>query len=402
VYTAYTLTNGISYGSATTYTNGTQNLTLDFYEPTADTAKARPLIIWAHGGNFISGTSQDSDVVQLSRSLTKKGFVCASINYRLGFYPLDSVHAIGAVVRAVQDMKAAIRFFYKDRATTNAYKIDTNNIFIAGSSAGAITALHVAYLDKPCEIQPYIDANTLATMGGLDGTSGNPGYSIKTKGVISLCGALAQYGWLEAGNEPLCSMHGTADATVIYGRGLVAPYGIKLMYLDGSRMIYKQAQAVSVSNNFYTWYNAGHVPYLSGGTVTTQQLYMDTTVNFVRDFLIENLACTNPAILIPNTPYGTATLYPYTYCATGIKTIKANLLQALYPNPSNSDVTVVFANSGDMHYMELSDISGRVIKSSTSTQATYILEKNNVMPGVYFLKVSNKQGESSIQKIIFY
>ena len=411
VYTSYVTTYSITYGQNVSLNGSNDVLTLDFYEPAADTAKARPLIIWAHGGNFVSGTSKDTDVVNLSKRFALKGFACASINYRLGL-TLDSVSAVQAVVRAVQDMKAAVRFFYKDKLTGNTYKIDTNNIFIAGSSAGAIAALHTAYLDRTCEVNTYIKQGALDSLGGLDGYSGNQCYSQKIKGVISLCGALASYGWMEAGNLPLCSMHGTADATVIYGRGEVAPYGIKLMYLDGSRMIYQRAQAVGVPNNFYTWYGAGHVPYVSANSSSTPTVYMDSAVNFVRDYLVQRLGCTNPAILIPNTPYGTATLYPYTTCTTnsplsctqqtGINKINAKLLQSVYPNPSNSDVTVVFANSGDMYSIELSDISGRVIKSTTSNQATYNLERNSLTAGVYFLKVSNKQGEASIQKIIFY
>ena len=160
VYTTYSVTSNITYGSNKTLTGTTQALTLDFYEPTADTSVMRPLIIWAHGGSFISGSKTDGDVSTLSQRFAKKGFACASINYRLGFSPFDSTGVIPALLRAVQDMKAAVRFFYKDKSTTNTYKIDTNNIFIGGSSAGAITALHVAYLDKTCEINPYINQAT--------------------------------------------------------------------------------------------------------------------------------------------------------------------------------------------------------------------------------------------------
>jgi len=61
---------------------------MDIYQPTGDIETARPLIIWAHGGSFQSGTSADADVVALSQAFAKKGFVCASINYRLGFFSI--------------------------------------------------------------------------------------------------------------------------------------------------------------------------------------------------------------------------------------------------------------------------------------------------------------------------
>jgi poly(3-hydroxybutyrate) depolymerase len=247
VFPQFNLTSNLTYGQNSNWANSTTVLKLDFYEPANDTLAARPLIIWVHGGSFIGGSKTDPDVKALSERFALKGYACASISYRLGFFPFDSTNAIKAVVRAVQDLKAAIRYFYKDAQTTNQFKIDTNHIFIGGSSAGAITALHVAYLNDACELNEYMNASALANMGGLDGNSGNPGYSTKVHAVINGCGALAKYNWLEAGDVPLCSVHGTNDATVKYNRGLVNP-GTPLMYLDGSRMIHERACAIGVSN----------------------------------------------------------------------------------------------------------------------------------------------------------
>jgi hypothetical protein len=400
VYTNVTTTSGVVYGNNTNYLGNAQSLTLDVYQATGDTSIARPLIIWVHGGSFLGGSSTDVDVSSLSTHFAKKGFVCASINYRLGMSQIDSSNAIYAVIRAVQDLKAAVRFFRKDKANGNTYKIDTSNIFIGGSSAGAITVLHAVYLKRDCQIYPYINPTKLAQLGGLSGTSGNPGYSTSVKGVISLCGALATYGLMEVGDVPLCSMHGTADQTVIYGRGVVNP-GIPLMYLDGSRVIYKQAIKIGVQNNFYTFVGAPHVPY--AGNTTAQLAYMDTTVNFVRDFLIGRLGCTNPALQPADAPFGNATLYTYNPCVTGIETYNTtNLLNRVYPNPSNGNVNLVFTNNNATHIIELSDMTGKLVASGKTNEATYVLEKGSLNPGVYFLRVSNAQGNASVQKVVFY
>jgi alpha/beta superfamily hydrolase len=403
VYTTYSVTSNITYGSNKTLTGATQVLTLDFYEPPADTSVMRPLIIWAHGGSFIGGTKTDGDVVTLSQRFAKKGFACASINYRVGFSPFDSTGVIPALLRAVQDMKAAVRFFYKDKSTTNTYKIDTNNIFIGGSSAGAITALHVAYLNKTCEINPYINQTTLVASGGIDGGSGNQCYSSKVKGVINLCGALGKYGWIEAGDVPLCSMHGTADGTVIYGQGKANP-GIPIMYLDGSRMIYAGTQISGVSHKFYTWTGAGHVPYASNTA------YMDTTVNFVRDYLIGRLGCANPALQVPNTPAGVVVAYPFVNCTTtvqmgcdvGIKELSSNdLLQSIYPNPSSDKVNLVFVNANTEHTITLMDVTGKLVKTDKTTASEFTFEKNTIQSGIYFLKITDSNGQSSVHKIVF-
>ena len=178
VFTSVDITSDIVFGANISNGGATTILDMDIYEPNGDTETARPLIIWAHGGSFIGGSKTDGDVVILADRFVKKGYVFASINYRLGIdFPFSQNDATKAVVRAVQDMKASIRFFYEDRATTDTYKIDTTKIYIGGTSAGAITALHLAYLDQECEILEFMSTSELNTLGGIEGTSGNPGYS---------------------------------------------------------------------------------------------------------------------------------------------------------------------------------------------------------------------------------
>ena len=126
VFSDFNLTSDIEFGQNATWTGGQYTLKMDFYEPEGDTETERPLLIWVHGGSFMFGDKTDYDVVQFSERFAKKGFVCASINYRLGIFPLDSANAVKAVVRATQDLRAAIRFFHKDKQEGNAYKIDTS------------------------------------------------------------------------------------------------------------------------------------------------------------------------------------------------------------------------------------------------------------------------------------
>ena len=404
VYSTVNVTSDIQYGSNTSFSGATTTLTMDFYEPDADTSVARPLIIWVHGGSFQGGTKTDVDVQALSNRFAKKGFACASINYRLGFFPLDSLNAIKAVIRATQDLKATIRFFYKDRATTNTYKIDTTRIFIGGSSAGAITALHVAYLDQACEIQDYIGSTDLNTLGGLEGTSGNPGYSTKVAGVINLCGALGRYSWLEAGDVPLVSLHGTADATVKYNRGVVSPFGAPIMYLDGSRMLIERSCALNHPHKMYTFRGAPHVPYAGGGAA--QIAYMDTTVNFVRDFLVEQLGCTNMALQPENVPSQTATLYPINYCngspvnevcILGLtENTGANDL-ILYPNPASSQVTIQCDSEG-AKTISVIDISGRAVLSEEMNQSGYTLSVRDLNTGTYFIRVLDHNDQKVLVK----
>jgi para-nitrobenzyl esterase len=409
VFSNVTLTSNITYGSNLNFANSNTSLKLDVYEPTGDTEVARPLIVWVHGGSFLGGSKTDGDMVALSNAFAKKGYVCASIDYRTGFFPIDSANAVKAVVRAVQDLRASVRYFYKDRADgTNAYRIDTNNIFVGGSSAGAITSLHLAYLDRSCEIDPYVPAANYEALGGIEGNSGNPCYSSKVNGVINLCGALAQYGWLEAGDLPLCSMHGTTDGTVKYNRGIVNP-GVPLMYLDGSRMLHERAQAVGVSSKFYTFLGAGHVPYL--GASGAALAYMDTTVNFIRDYLVERLNCNAAPLQQPNNPAQTANLYPYTTCTgntiidfctgAGLSTIEDDYSIAVYPNPANELLQVKW-NEGMEASIELVDQSGRLLQKMTGNSGTFSFRVDNLEMGSYVMNFSFENGFSQSYKWIKY
>lgn len=403
VYSNVTVSSDIVYGSNTSFSGSTTSLTLDFYEPASDTALARPLIIWVHGGSFQFGSKTDVDVQELSNRFAKKGYACASINYRLGFFPVDSVNAIKAVLRATQDLKAAIRYFYKDRATANTYKIDTNRIFIGGSSAGAITALHTGYLDKACEIADYIDATNLAALGGMEGASGNPGYSTRVAGVINLCGALGRYSWMEAGDVPLVSIHGTNDGTVKYNRGVVNP-GVPIMYLDGSRMLLERSCALNHPHKLYTFLGADHVPY--AGTSAAQVAYMDTTANFVRDFLVHQLGCTNMDLQPANPPAQAAYLYPINYCdgspvnetcVLGLSENSKENGMALYPNPASSQVTIAYESTGTKT-IGVIDLSGRTVLERTMNGNTAELSVRDLKKGTYFVRVTDLDAQKSVMK----
>ena len=230
VFTTLNTTSDIQYGQNIDLNGASQNLLLDVYEPQGDTMLERPLIIWAHGGSFIGGSKTGADIKPLAEDFAKKGYVTASIDYRLGmenlFFGPDSVDATETVVRAVHDARAAVRFFKKDYAeNSNTYRIDTNRIFFGGVSAGGIIAVHLAYLDRESEMPTYIDTSQAGLGGGLEGTTGNSGYKSNVRAIISSAGALRDTSWMQGHDTPIISFHGDIDGTV--------PYVDSLGYLDG-------------------------------------------------------------------------------------------------------------------------------------------------------------------------
>ena len=66
------------------------DLTMDIYEAYGDTIKNRPVIIFLHPGAFFTGNNEVDDMVSLSISAAKRGYVAVSLTYRLGLNVLSS------------------------------------------------------------------------------------------------------------------------------------------------------------------------------------------------------------------------------------------------------------------------------------------------------------------------
>ncbi|HNS10966.1 MAG TPA: T9SS type A sorting domain-containing protein [Bacteroidia bacterium] len=383
VFTSVDILSNVVYGANINSGNANEILIMDIYLPAGDTASVRPLIVWAHGGSFIGGTKNDPDISQLATAFAKRGYVCASISYRLGIpVPIGEANATKAVYRAVQDMKAAVRFFRKDAATTNQYKIDPNMIFAGGSSAGAFTALHLAYLNEVSELPSVIDTTLL---GNIEGESGNPGYSSEVNAVVNLCGALGSKEYIVPGDIPFVSLHGTMDQTVPYSSDTIYLLGIfPILEVDGSFAANQYANTISVDNEMYTYFGAGHVPYLSNSS------YMDTTVRFVSNFLYSLLSCTprNPDPL-PNT-FGTTFVSDFDHLNEHVK---------VYPNPAGESVIV--RSEFEIESLELYDISGRLIRIESEINKMIVkVDRKSLKPGFYLLNVQVQKGKI-LAKIYF-
>ncbi|MEY3009533.1 MAG: hypothetical protein RLZZ314_175 [Bacteroidota bacterium] len=256
---------GVIYGANVGASGAMEELDMDVYRPAEDDVSDRPVVILAHGGFFLAGSNDGTDVVPLCEDLARMGYVAASISYRLGvddFFDL-STSLQEAVFRGVHDAKAAVRFFRRSHTEEgNPWGIDPDRIVLGGSSAGGFIALHTAYVDNLGEVPDGIDLNQPGLGGGIEGLSGNPGYSSAVLSVMNISGALGSATWLEAGDAPVVSTHGTADTTVPFGTGMVQLLGFDVIEVDGSWPVHLQASAEGVVNSLTVFEGAGHVPHM--------------------------------------------------------------------------------------------------------------------------------------------
>jgi len=263
----------------------------------------------------------------------------------------------------MQDMRAAVRFFRQDAATAKTYRVHSSYIVVGGSSAGAFAALETGYLDKLSELPAYLD---LAALGGIEGTGGNAAYSSAVAAVLNLSGATESPSIIEAGNAPLCSVHGTADNTVPYLQGRIGGGLIPPKYVYGSGRLHPRATAVGVRNTLRTFSRAGHIPFENSAA------YADSTFWTIRNFL-------RPVLRLAGTPL-----------AARAGSVAADIAHA-YPLPARDYVQLALpANWRALGDADLLDPTGRTVRRLTPTAQSWQLPRGALAAGSYFVRFAGQ------------
>ncbi|MEM9838539.1 MAG: hypothetical protein AAF830_05225 [Pseudomonadota bacterium] len=265
--------------------SGTKDLLLDVYQPGGACTELRPFVIGIHGGGFVGGSKSSQSWIDNMDAVAERGFVGLSIDYRLvgdapsitnEFAPvLDDFLAeadrlnlpseqrdvLRAAVAAFEDTVMAIRW-----AEANAEErcLDIERFAIWGSSAGAITTLHVGHgldeygIDRP---DPLV--------------------------LVDYWGGLLLDGLVDANGPPFMIVHGTNDRTVVYEENAVP--------------LAAEADAAGLPYAFYTMQDAPH-----GFRAIDPAFYRidgeaprDVTVTFIEDHLTNGSPLYDIRTIIP-------------------------------------------------------------------------------------------------------
>ena len=237
------------------------DLFLDIYEPaigseTSIDGKEKPTILFMFGGGFIRGTRDDSSYLNWFKMLRDNGFRVVSIDYRLGLKGSNKVGVAQvnvldkAIHMAVEDLFSATKYIISNAEQLH---IDTSNIVISGSSAGAISVMQAEY--ELCN-------RTKWTEGLPEG--------FKYAGVMSFSGAiLSREGELDYARmpSPTLILHGTSDELVNYNQ-------IKFFNLGffGGGKIVRRFEKLGFNYNMYHFVGYGHE--IAGAMETTFDLQM--------------------------------------------------------------------------------------------------------------------------------
>ena len=269
-----------------------QPLRMDIYQPLKDTLSRRPLILLLHGGAFILGDKASETTKVLATDFAKKGYVVASINYRMGFNPASKSSLERSAYRAVQDARAALRFLSANAAT---YRIDPDCVLLGGSSAGAITALNAAFMEEA--ERPESTGRNLwraqYDLGGLDESSNDIIGTFNIRAVVNLWGAVNDTAIIDSHEKvPVLNIHGDNDRIVPY------KYSYPFLDLDtsitsnivsklcGSCLIHERLTHLGIHSELITLNSAGHEPQYEPGRY---RAVMDTVIARATDFYFLSL-----------------------------------------------------------------------------------------------------------------
>lgn len=249
------------------FEGNTKNLVVDIISAKNDVEKNRPCIVYIYGGGF--SMKIDDGMQEICKSMALKGYVVAAIDYRLGFYNSNlATQCKGdfyegfllAELRATQDAIAAVKYL---KANASRLGINPDMIIIGGQSAGAITALDVAYYDNN-----ETDAAFINKVGGsLDATTSQANINIKKNvaGVFSLSGAITNPTILNnPNNTPTFLVNGTCDEFIYAESGAAykcdakATTNIKYPTMYGPDYIYRTLKSKNNPTFYIEVCQSGH------------------------------------------------------------------------------------------------------------------------------------------------
>lgn len=450
------------------------DLQMDVYTPPGtDTVQNRPLVILLHTGSFLPryfngfpvGRKDDSTIVELAHRFVQKGYVVAAINYRLGWNPLASTQVertrqiINAVYRAIHDAQTAVRYFKKDAATTDIYKIDPTRIFMIGQGSGGFISLAYNFLTDQSETElpkflddggvSVIDPSLVGYVDGIGGTINNynhPGYSNSVCMVANYGGAIGDISWMNNiwPSVPVASLHCKKDlfSPIDSGNVIVPATGQVVVFVHGSRTVVRKAVAqglnnIWLANTFTDPYSLR--AYALNPAATSEGLFQFDIPDIPSSSNQEaspwewwdSTAATEQALAEgsfyalavhqngmdgnPNMSATKARLYCDTivgFLAPRMYLVLTNpeigideeneIEYAVFPNPVLENLTIQLSDNTDMiQQISVTDLNGKVIRTLKNVNNnSYILNRSGISSGTYIINVITKKGQFTHKVVV--
>lgn len=453
---SYDSSLNLVYGTAINFNGGIDTLKMDIYTPFCDDQAhiaTRPLMLVIHGGAFLAGDKAEANITSICKQFAQRGYVTASINYRLGFvaddqawtcnYPNyscvfsgDSAEWYRAYFRAIQDGKGALRYLINRHQS---FRIDTSNVFLTGESAGAFVALGIGLLDTVVEkpSQAYAinainkpNANTLSCqyntgktfsnnsisrpdLGSIEGNIEPSKIHYTIKGIGNMYGAMmSDLLKLHAGSKPkpsIFSYHQPCDMIVPIDSGRVFAglswcmtngygcYGIaNTAKIYGSRSFSQLNTQNNYGYNIHNEFTSTNFPYsflIGSGSCSDQ---INKPCHAYDNFTLRTTNLANFfAPLVSTSPVCDTTFFP-----SGLpKTISRNEIK-LYPNPAKTSITIEYFGASPINVSIYNSMGQVVLNNTTLTEKKTNLDIRFLPAGIYSVLLKDLTGVTQVLKLI--
>lgn len=230
----------------TYFQNDTLKLDLDVFLPEKTSAKT-PLFLYMHGGGFSVG--ERSYGHSICNYLAQNGIASATISYTLYMknkkFSCDGSlpEKIRAFQHGANDLWLATSYFI---ANATKFNIDSNKIFIGGTSAGGEAVLHAAFWDRKT----------------MEMYQTNLPEGFRYAGLVSGAAAIMDLNLITSQKQiPMLLFHGNADVTVPYGTAAhhyCKPNSSGWLMLFGSYSIYEHLKANNGIVSLHTFCGGDH------------------------------------------------------------------------------------------------------------------------------------------------
>jgi len=439
--------SNIVYGTAIDFGGQNRLLRMDVSIPANDTPPTcgRPLLIAIHGGAFMGGSKSTGAPPFLMKEFAQRGYVTASINYRLGMFQTasaincnipnwnclnmaDTAEWYRAVYRGMQDAKGAIRFLLNQK---DSLKIDPKNVFVVGESAGGFIALATAFIDdtlekhtscyginavarpnaiyeSPCLVSTghttSLSALNLSRpdLGSINGDLNPTNVNYTIKGVGSIYGAIT-YDYF--------SKYAYSKSPVIYAyhqpNDLIVPYKQQRIFHDYN--ICTQgfpANCQSIVSRPYVYGSSGIFNLIKKLKPTVPQLpdyLFDSTLNTANCAMqVSNPALTGHAIdqgklrsknmanfFSKQIDTSAANCLP-----SAIQTVEQKTIFRVFPNPSSGIVNIQVNANINQWTIQLKEMSGKTLKTVVNQN---VIEMSEYKSGLYMIVLSADNIQQTIK-----
>lgn len=353
----------ITYGEAIDMSGKKVTLALDVYFPDTlvDNLAVLPTVIMIHGGGFSSGNKEQHKAECIA--FAQRGFVAFTINYRLGWSSNVTNDQVYASYRANQDARAALRFIVSQHKK---YHIDTNWMFIGGTSAGSITSHNVVY-NTQAEWESLVPGIS-NKLGNLDNSKNLLTQTWKLKGVFNNCGAVFSNAFNKEDMIPEIAFHGELDNTVKIGYNPESG-------LAGSRTIHDTLIKNNICSELNVDPDGAHGVYRStNGAIFRaarascffKSIFCKTCTNF---YTTDSIAPTCSIDKVTN----------------GLETLESEKVQ-FYPNPFTDKLNVNIAEEVS-NYVLYSTLGSICYEGANLENIVYA----NLKAGNYVLKIVTRE-----------